>query len=242
MGAELNVVNATVAYGKANAVMGADLTVRAGTISALVGPNGAGKSTLVQFAVGAMRGKAQAASFGELDLAGLTVAERAKLGITLVPQGRQLFPRLTVVENLRVIADALRLEHGVVDEAMDRFPILRTRHHAIAGVLSGGEQQMLALARGLMSRPKILLLDEPTLGLAPVVVSELLSIVVGLRDEGVGILIVEPSMQAVPEAVDHGAVMLRGRTTRVQGGHQELSDRYRTMLGLGLGPELDLHP
>lgn len=239
MNAELKVVGATVAYGRATAVVDAGLTVRPGSISALVGPNGAGKSSLVQFLVGAVRGKATTRLFGEDDLTGLSVAECVKLGITLVPQGRQLFPRLTVVENLRVIADALRLDHSAVDDALDRFAILRTRHDAIAGVLSGGERQMLALARGLMSQPRILILDEPTLGLAPVIVNELLATIVGLRDEGVGVLIVEPSMHAIPEEVDHGAVMLRGRTTQVQGGHRALSDQYRKLLGLGIPSEVE---
>ncbi|MCE0765081.1 ATP-binding cassette domain-containing protein [Pseudonocardia kujensis] len=231
MSAELSVTGATVTYGRARAVAGATLTVRAGDLCALVGPNGAGKSSLVRFLVGAVPGEATQLTLDGEDLRGFSVAERSRLGLTLVPQGRQLFPRLTVVENLKVIADALRLDRGVVDEALDRFPILRTRHGALAGVLSGGEQQMLALARGLMCRPRILVLDEPTLGLAPVIVGELLRTIVALQDDGVGVLIVEPSMHAVPDEVAHGAVMLRGRTTLVE-GHEALGDQYRALLGL----------
>jgi len=237
MSTELSVIGAHVSYGRAAAVVDAALTVRPGTVSALVGPNGAGKSSLVQMVVGAVRGRAETLTLGDQELTGLSVAERAHAGITLVPQGRQLFPRLTILENLQVIADALGLDAGVVDEALDRFPILRTRHDAIAGVLSGGERQMLAIARGLMSAPRVLVLDEPTLGLAPVIVGELLDTVVALREEGVGILVVEPSMHNVPVAIDHGTVMIRGRATSVTGGHDALSDRYRELLGLGAPAE-----
>lgn len=240
MSTGLSVSGANVTYGRAAAVVDADLTVRPGAVTALVGPNGAGKSSLVQMVVGAVRGRAETLLLGDQELTGLTVAQRASAGVTLVPQGRQLFPRLTVVENLKVIADALRLAPTVVDEALGRFPILRTRHDAIAGVLSGGERQMLAIARGLMSAPKVLILDEPTLGLAPVVVGELLNTVVGLREDGVGILIVEPSMHNVPADIDHGAVMLRGRTVPVSGGHDVLSERYRELLGLGLPAASDI--
>lgn len=233
MSKELLVDGAHVSYGRAAAVIDASLTVRPGTVSALVGPNGAGKSSLVQLLVGAVRGKTKEITLGGLDLTKLSVAERARAGITLVPQGRQLFPRLTILENLQVIADALDLDPGVVEGALDRFPILRTRQSSIAGVLSGGERQMLAIARGLMSDPRVLILDEPTLGLAPVIVGELLETVVALREEGVGVLIVEPSMHNVPEQIDHGGVMIRGRVTPVVGGHAVLSDRYRNLLGLG---------
>lgn len=238
MSTELKVEGASVTYGRAAAVVDAALTVRAGTISALVGPNGAGKSSLVKLLVGSVPGTATTMTLDGQDLRGLSVAERSRLGLTLVPQGRQLFPRLTVVENLRVVADALRLPASSVGTALDRFPILRERHTAVAGVLSGGEQQMLALARGLMCEPRILLLDEPTLGLAPLIVGELMRTITTLQEEGVGVLIVEPSMHAVPPDVTDGVVMLRGRTTAVR-GHEALGEQYRRLLGLSLPAELD---
>ena len=202
--------NLRVRYGQIEAVNDVTLQVPAGAITAIVGPNGAGKSSLIQAIMGAVRG-----AMGQILLDGVAVERldptaRARAGLALVPQGRQIFPHLTVWENLQVMADAIGLAKGAAVEAMQRFPILETRRRLPAGVLSGGEQQMLAFARALMARPKVLLLDEPSLGLAPLIVEELIRTVVALAADGMAVLVAEPSIRFIRGHIDRGYVMFRG--------------------------------
>lgn len=228
----LTVSNLVVRYGNAEAVSRASLTAAPGKVTAIVGPNGAGKSTLLQAIVGGLR-----SAEGDVVLKGRSVArhsptERGKSGLVLVPQGRQVFPVLTVRENLQVMADALSLPHERIDEALRRFPVLMERRAVPAGSLSGGEQQMLAFARAMMSRPAVLLLDEPTLGLAPVIVAELTRTIDALADDGVAVVVAEPSIRLIRNQVDRGYVMIRGRMVAQVQGAAELERAYLETMGM----------
>lgn len=231
----LKVVDVDVRYGKAIAVEGASIELTSGVTTALLGPNGAGKSSLFNAVAGVVPARAGRIELDGHDITSLSATERARDGLVLVPQGRQLFPRLTVTENLQVVADSLKCPRAALDEALDRFPILRERSKAIAGVLSGGEQQMLALARGLMSRPRVLLLDEPTLGLAPTIVNSLMKTVRGLAGDGIAVAIAEPSMQVVRGNVDCGVILIRGRVAKVAADQDELESSYRSLMSIGEG-------
>ena len=226
-----------VHYGSAVAVAKASLTVEAGSVTALVGPNGAGKSSMLGALVGGLRAAGGTVTLDGTQLTSMTPTARAKRGLVLVPQGRQIFPTLTVLENLMVMADALSLPYDRIEEACSRFPILRERRNVTAGSLSGGEQQMLALSRALMVHPKVLLLDEPTLGLAPVIVAELIKTVGALAASGVAILIAEPSIRLVRSEIDRGYVMIRGKVVAEAHGTTELEQAYLDSMGLGSHPD-----
>lgn len=226
-----------VRYGKATAVEGAHLYAEAGTTTALVGPNGAGKSSLFNAIAGVVPAVHGTVRLLGDDVSRSSATARARKGLVVVPQGRQLFPRLTVRENLQVVADALGCSSTAYNAALDRFPILRTREKSLAGVLSGGEQQMLAIARGLMSEPKVLLLDEPTLGLAPTIVADLMSTVAGIAAAGTAVVIAEPSIHVVRNVVSGGSVIVRGRiVARTETAH-ELEAAYKEHLGLTATPQ-----
>jgi branched-chain amino acid transport system ATP-binding protein len=230
-GRELKVEGLTVRYGHASALAGVSLTVPDGQVTALVGPNGAGKSSLLLAAYGSVPATGRILLDGE-DVSRLRPAARARAGIAIVPQGRQLFPRLNVVDNLQVMAELLRLPRSAVDQALDRFPILRARRRSLVGVLSGGEQQMLVVSRALMGSPRVLLLDEMMTGLAPLIVRELAGTVAGLAKEGVAVLLAEPALGAVRSIVDRGYVLVRGEVVaeREDGG-RTLEDAYRAAIG-----------
>ncbi len=230
-GRELRVDGLTVRYGHASALAGVSLSVPAGKVTALVGPNGAGKSSLLLAAYGSVPATGRVLLDRE-DVSRLRPAARARAGIAIVPQGRQLFPRLNVVDNLQVMAELLRLPRSAVDQALDRFPILRTRRRSLVGVLSGGEQQMLVVSRALMGAPRVLLLDEMMTGLAPLVVQELARTVAGLARQGVAVLLAEPALGAVRSIVDRGYVLVRGEVVaeRDDGG-RTLEDAYRAAMG-----------
>lgn len=202
----------TVRYGVVTALRGVDLSVDHGTITALVGPNGAGKST----ALAVLAGICEGAADGTVQLDGkpidkLTPERRSRAGIALVPEGRRIFTRLTVAENLRVAArrrgEAERLLAGVYE----RFPILGDFSNRSAGLLSGGQQQQLAIGRALMTEPRFLLLDEPSLGLAPNIVEQVFSSILALRDEGLGIVLVEQNAKRAAELATTALVLRNGR-------------------------------
>jgi branched-chain amino acid transport system ATP-binding protein len=221
-----------VRYGKATALAGVSLSAPGGVVTAVVGPNGAGKSSLLLALYGSVRA-AGAVEVDGVDVSGLRATDRARAGIALVPQGRQLFPRLTVRENLQLMADLLKLDRGTVDEALDRFPILRQRARSLAGVLSGGEQQMLVVARSLMGSPRVLLLDEMTTGLAPLVVEQLAETVADLAwGAGTAVVLAEPSLGAIRRVVDRGVVLVRGEIVAEADGPDALDARYREALGV----------
>lgn len=227
---ELRLEGMTVRYGHASALSGVDITVPAGRVTAVVGPNGAGKSSLLLAAYGSVPASGRVLLDGD-DLSAMRPAARARAGIAIVPQGRQLFPRLNVADNLQVMAELLRLPRSEVDKAVDRFPILRTRMRSLVGVLSGGEQQMLVVTRALMGSPRVLLLDEMTTGLAPLIVRELADTVARLAGDGVAVLMAEPALGATRSIVDRGYVLVRGSVrATVENGGRALDDAYQSGL------------
>jgi branched-chain amino acid transport system ATP-binding protein len=206
--------NLHVAYGKVEAVRGVSLVMQPGQIVAVIGPNGAGKTTLLAAVAGLLRWRGRVMYDG-LDLARLDVEERVERGLCLVPERRELFGDMAVVDNLLLGAYSRR-GNGAdqsLREVYDRFPRLAERRRQKAQTLSGGERQMLALGRALMAKPRLLLLDEPSLGLAPMMVREILRIVASLREIGVSILLVEQNARAALETADYGYVLETGEIT-----------------------------
>ena len=237
---ELRVEGLTVRYGHASALTDVSLTVPGGAVTAVVGPNGAGKSSLLLAAYGSVPSTGRVFLDGE-DVSGMRTAARARAGIAVVPQGRQLFPRLNVGDNLQVMAELLRLPKSAVDEAIDRFPILRTRLRSLVGVLSGGEQQMLVVTRALMGSPRVLLLDEMMTGLAPLIVRELADTVARLAADGVAVLMAEPVLGASRRIIDRGYVLVRGGiVATVEDGGRALEDAYQA--GIGVERPRELRP
>lgn len=210
----LKVSGLKVAYGAVEAVKGIDLSVVKGQIVTLLGANGAGKSSTLNALVGLAGKKAGRVVFDGKDVSGVATEQIVRLGMTLTPEGRRIFPSLTVDEHLLLGGAAHKNRGdigGVREDMLTRFPILKERLNQKAGSLSGGEQQMLAIARSLMSSPDLLLLDEPSLGLAPQVVDLIFDLIAGLRQRGLTILLVEQNVQLSLEIADAGYVMANGR-------------------------------
>ena len=210
----LRVHNLVTAYGKIEALKGVSLEVAHGSITCLLGPNGAGKTTLMMTIAGILKPKRGSITFGEQNLSGLAPHAVVARGIALVPENRLVFPSMTVLENLR--AGAYRRKNGFdedIDRVFTRFPRLKERAAQLAGTLSGGEQQMLAVARALMSRPKLLLMDEPSLGLAPLVVEEIFAIIAELHREGATIFLVEQNAHMALKVAQRFYLMEQGRVT-----------------------------
>jgi branched-chain amino acid transport system ATP-binding protein len=220
-----------VRYGRATALAGVDLTARSGSVTAVVGPNGAGKSSLLLALYGSVAASGRVVVDGE-DLTSLSATSRARRGVAIVPQGRQLFPRLSVRENLQVMADLLKLGKREVDTALDRFPILRERARSLAGVLSGGEQQMLVVSRALMGEPRVLLLDEMTTGLAPRIVQQLGETVRSLAAGGVAVVAAEPSIAPLRRVIDRGVVLVRGEVVARAETASDLDRAYQHAMGV----------
>jgi branched-chain amino acid transport system ATP-binding protein len=211
----LAVEDLTCTYGSLVALAGASLTVHSGECICIVGPNGAGKTTLLSNVAGLFRPSAGSIVLDGRPIAGLGAERIAQLGISLVPEGRRIFGTLTVEENLRLGA-TVRRRDGRVGEDMERvtaqFPILRQRFRSEAGRLSGGEQQMLAIARALMSRPRLIMIDEPSLGLAPLMIDRVYEILAGLRAQrGLAMMIVEQSTARIADIADRMHVVRSGR-------------------------------
>ena len=202
-----------VSYGQVEAVRGVSLALLPGQIVSVIGPNGAGKTTLLAAAMGLLPSRGTLRFEGEA-AARLDVEARVERGLVLVPEQRELFGALSVLDNLRLGAYAKRLGRAALRQRVDavfaRFPRLAERRAQRASTLSGGERQMLALGRALMSAPRLLMLDEPSLGLAPLIVRDILAIVRSLRDEGVAVLLVEQNARAALEISDFGYVLETG--------------------------------
>lgn len=205
--------NVSVSYGPIRAVRDVSIEVKEGEIVTLLGPNGAGKSSLISALIGLVPKAAGRMHFMGEDVAPLSTEMLVRRGITMTPEGRRVFADLSVAENLRLGA-ATRSDHdgvaGDIEKYLDMFPILRQRFHSAAKYLSGGEQQMLAISRSLMSRPKLLMLDEPSLGLAPRIVDQIFEFLVRLREWGLTILVVEQNAGEVLEFADRAYVMASG--------------------------------
>jgi branched-chain amino acid transport system ATP-binding protein len=210
----LRIHDVVTAYGKIEALKGVSLEVEQGSITCLLGPNGAGKTTLMMTVAGILRPRRGRIVFDNVDIAGRAPHAIVGQGIALVPENRLVFPSMSVLENLHAGAYQRRDKKTVAEdiEAMfARFPRLQERSAQLAGTLSGGEQQMLAVARALMSRPKLLLMDEPSLGLAPLVVEEIFRIVADLHRDGATILLVEQNAHMALKVAHHFYLIEQGR-------------------------------
>jgi branched-chain amino acid transport system ATP-binding protein len=211
-------------YGNIMAVRGVSLTVKLGEMVCLIGANGAGKSTTLMLISGILKPQQGAIWFQGQSLEGVTAEKRVQMGISQVPEGRHIFPEMTVLENLELGAyrrrDKIEIQQDL-EQVFTLFPHLKTRGQQRGGTLSGGEQQMLAIGRAVMSRPKLLLLDEPSLGLAPLIVEQIFEIIQQINQAGTTILLVEQNAHLALMITDHGYVMETGKIT-IEGESKEL--------------------
>lgn len=220
----LKIENLVVSYGGIEALKGINLEVEEGKIVTLVGANGAGKSTTLRSVVGLVKPVSGSITYHDQDLLKIKTHRLAPSGITLVPEGRRVFSNLSVLENLKIGAFTRTDEKGIqsdIEWVYSLFPILKERSWQSAGTLSGGEQQMLAVGRALLSRPKLLMMDEPSLGLAPLIVKDIFAIIQEIHKQGVTILLIEQNANAALHIADVGYVMETGRIT-LKGTGKEL--------------------
>ena len=202
----LEISGVVTAYGKIEALKGVSLSAKPGQVTCLLGPNGAGKTTLMMSIAGILKPLSGSISLEGSELRGLSPGQIVKKGVALVPENRLVFPEMTVEDNLRAGAYSRNDRAGInadIQSAYDRFPRLFERKAQLAGTLSGGEQQMLAISRALMARPKILLMDEPSLGLAPIIVEEIFGIIKELNKAGTTIFLVEQNAHMALQVADH---------------------------------------
>lgn len=227
-GAVLTVDGLSVSHGSVRALNGVSLQVCMGELVALVGSNGAGKSTLLRTLSGLNKPGAGVIRYLGQDIATLAPAQRVEAGIAHVPEGRRVFAPLTVEDNLKLGAYARNASRddisGDLEQVYELFPILREKRTLAAGTLSGGQQQMLAIARALMGKPRLLLLDEPSMGLAPLLIAEVFNVVKRLQRQGITILIVEQNATAALELADYGYVLEAGRVTKEGEGYALCND------------------
>ena len=220
----LDIKDLQVYYDGIHAIKGVSLEVARGALVTLVGSNGAGKSTLLRTICGLKKPSSGELRFQERSLLDMSVTRIVQMGISMVPEGRQIFPDLTVMENLRLGAYIRTDQDGIArdqERVFSLFPRLKERASQKGGTLSGGEQQMLAIARGLMAKPSLLLMDEPSLGLAPILVEEVFRVIQEIHAEGVTVLLIEQNAQAALAIADYGYVMESGRIA-LQGKGQDL--------------------
>jgi branched-chain amino acid transport system ATP-binding protein len=226
----LEVRNLHVAYGKVEAVHDVSIRVEAGRIVTVIGPNGAGKTTLLAALMGLLPARGDVRYAG-VSTGPMTVEQRVARGLILVPERRELFAAMSVADNLELGAfqrarGGDRAWRATLDEVYARFPRLQERREQLAGTLSGGERQMLAMGRALMGEPRLLMLDEPSLGLAPLIVREIFSIIERLRTSGVSILLVEQNARAALQVADYGYVLETGELA-IEGPSAELAANPR---------------
>ena len=220
----LKVRDLVVAYGGIEALKGISLDFPDGKIVTLIGANGAGKSTLLRSIIGLVKVKSGNVEYNGDKLTGLNSQQIVSKGLTLVPEGRRVFPNLTVLENLRIGAYMRKDEDGIaadIKRIYEIFPRLEERNWQMAGTLSGGEQQMLALGRALMSRPKLMMMDEPSLGLAPLVIKEIFNIIRSINENGTTVLLVEQNANMALKVAHHAYVLETGRIM-MEGSGKEL--------------------
>ena len=230
----LKIENLVVNYGGIEAVKGISLDVPDGNIITLVGANGAGKSTTLRSIAGLVKAKSGSITLDGEELLGLSTPDIVSKGITMVPEGRRVFPDMTVLENLKIGAylrkDSLKDD---IDHVYDLFPRLKERSWQAAGTLSGGEQQMLAVGRALMSRPKIIMMDEPSLGLAPIIVQGIFDIIREINRQGTTVLLIEQNANMALKTADYGYVMETGRISLQGTGEELLANEQVKELYLG---------
>ncbi len=242
-GALLTVEGVVAGYGRVEALHGVSLEVRPGEIVTLNGPNGAGKTTLLNAVMGFLAPRAGRIRLRERDTAGVGTEAMIRLGVGYVPERRQIFASMSVLDNLWLGAyhRCAGEKKGAILQDMERvfavFPILRERRRQVAGTLSGGEQQMLALGRALMGQPRLLLLDEPSLGLAPLIVAEIMRVIAELRREGMTVLLVEQNARAALTIADRGYVLEGGRIVLEGPARDLLEDERMQRAYLGRGGE-----
>jgi branched-chain amino acid transport system ATP-binding protein len=227
MTALLEVENLRVAYGKIEAVKGISFTVDAGQVVTLIGTNGAGKTTTLRTLSGLLKPSGGTIRFEGKDLSKVPAHKVVSLGLAHSPEGRHIFPRMSIEDNLRLGAYLRDDKAGIakdIQRAYDLFPILGERRRQAAGTLSGGEQQMLAMGRALMSQPKLLMLDEPSMGLSPIMMQKIMATITELKSQGTTILLVEQNAQAALSLADQGYVMEVGKITLTGSGQELLHD------------------
>jgi branched-chain amino acid transport system ATP-binding protein len=210
----LAVNNIDTLYGKIQALWAVSLTIHDGEMVALVGSNGAGKTTLLNTISGLLHPASGSIEFLGTRIDGLTPHAIVELGMSHIPEGRKLFPDMSVRENLEMGAYTKRVwkdKQQILDRVYELFPILKARQGQLASTLSGGEQQMVAMGRGLMSQPRLCIVDEPSSGLAPLIVDEIFGIIQGLRDQGIAIFLIEQNVQQTLEIADRAYVLENGR-------------------------------
>jgi len=233
----LEVSNIDTFYGKIQALWGVSLKIEEAEIVALVGGNGAGKTTLLNTISGLLHPASGSVVFQGKRIDGLTPHAIAELGMSHIPEGRRLFPDMSVRENLEMGAYTKRVwknRRETLDEVYGLFPALKSRQGQLASTLSGGEQQMVAIGRGLMSQPKLCFIDEPSSGLAPLMVDEIFRIIPGLRDKGIAIFLIEQNVQQTLEISDRAYVLENGRVTLAGESNQLLQEEPIRKAYLGL--------
>jgi len=233
----LDVTRISVAYGTIQILWDVSFKVEKGEIVSIIGPNGAGKTTLVKTIMGLLHPKDGQIRFRGENIESLPPYEIVKKGISLIPEGREIFPRMTVKENLLLGAYTVD-SRKTVKESMERiyqiFPVLKKKEKKLAQTLSGGEQQMLVICRGLMSNPDLLILDEPSLGLAPILVEKMLDTVCKINEDGVTILLVEQNIRDSLEISDRGYVLEEGKIVITGRGKELLSNNHIKEVYLGI--------
>jgi branched-chain amino acid transport system ATP-binding protein len=221
----IELIDMHAGYGRIEVLHGVNLAVPSGSVYALLGPNGGGKSTTLQVISGGIRPTSGCVHIAGAHVNGANPDALARAGVSRIPEGRGIFPNLTVDDNLRIWTYAAGMSlKSVQKTTFDRFPRLAERRHQRAGTMSGGEQQMLAMSRALVARPAVLLLDEISMGLAPIIVSELYALVRQLAEEGITILLVEQFATTALRVADFAAVMTQGRVVAV-GEPQDIADQ-----------------
>lgn len=221
----LKIEDLKVNYGGINAVKGVSFEVPKGSVVSLIGANGAGKSTILRTIAGLVKPVSGKVSFNDEVITGIDTSDIISKGITLVPEGRRVFPDMTVLDNIKIGA---YLRHDGLEEDIEHmyslFPRLKERKWQLAGTLSGGEQQMLALARALMSKPKLLMMDEPSLGLAPLIVKGIFEIIEEINKSGVTVLLIEQNANMALKASDYAYVLETGKLSMEGSGEELLSN------------------
>jgi branched-chain amino acid transport system ATP-binding protein len=233
----LTVSNLNVRYGNIHATQGLNLVVNEGELVCLIGANGAGKSSTLNALAGLVRSTGSVHYQGN-EISKLSTYQRVEQGLALVPEGRGVFPKMTVLENLQMGAYLHQMKPSELDEVFIRFPRLAERRDQLAGTLSGGEQQMLAIGRALLSRPKLLLLDEPSMGLAPLMIELIFNTLSELKKSGLSILLVEQNARGALQLADRAYVLEHGEMTLSGTGQELLHDTRVQAAYLGAGIEV----